>query len=170
MMTFPPRATESVHAPRVNAYCRHLVFAIFALATARSAADEYFKIQVLDSQTGRGIPLVELSPQGGATIVTDGGLLTLSGAITISATSARNLYFQGVGNGLARGAISDNSGNPAGSINIAKEGTGTWTLSGANTYTGTTTVTGGKLLVNSTRLSAVDKAPDLVHRRSTADR
>jgi autotransporter-associated beta strand protein len=80
-------------------------------------------------------------------IQSDAGQLTLSGAVTTTATSARNLYFQGVGNGVVSGVISDNASDPNGKINVAKEGAGTWTLSGANTYTGTTTVSGGTLVL-----------------------
>ena len=41
--------------------------------------------------------------------------------------------------------ISDNGSNSSGKMNLIKAGTGTWTLMGANTYTGTTTVSGGVL-------------------------
>jgi autotransporter-associated beta strand protein len=75
----------------------------------------------------------------------DNDQLTISGALTTSATSARNFYLQGVGTGIFSGIISDNASNSSGKINVNKEGAGTWTLAGANTYTGTTTVTGGTL-------------------------
>jgi hypothetical protein len=41
-----------------------------ALTAGRLAAADY-KIQVVDAVTGRGVPLVELSPQGGTILVTD---------------------------------------------------------------------------------------------------
>jgi hypothetical protein len=37
----------------------------------RSRANDYFTIQIVDSLTGRGVPLVELTPQGGAMLVSD---------------------------------------------------------------------------------------------------
>lgn len=83
-----------------------------------------------------------------------GSNLKLSGGITTSAGSARGVFVQGDGNGEVSGVIADNAGNVAGTINLTKEGAGTWTLSGANTYTGTTTVTAGKLLVNGTNAGA----------------
>lgn len=78
----------------------------------------------------------------------DAGTLTLAGNISTNATSTRNLYLQGASNGVAGGVISDNPANSAGKISLIKEGAGTWTLSGNNTYTGATTVSAGALLIN----------------------
>lgn len=49
--------------------CSLLVF--LALAAGRLSASEFFTIQVVDAATGRGIPLAELLPQDGQTVVTD---------------------------------------------------------------------------------------------------
>jgi autotransporter-associated beta strand protein len=82
------------------------------------------------------------------TIQTDAGLLTIgsSGAtgITDSASGARSLTFQGAGSGVVAGNITDGSGI----VSIIKGDVGTWTLAGANTYSGTTTVNAGALVVN----------------------
>ena len=93
-----------------------------------------------------------------ARIRSDAGLLTLAGNISTNATSPRNLYLQGNGNGTVSGAISDNASNVAGKINLNKQDAGTWTLTGANTYTGATNITGGTLRldqVSSTTVSAL---------------
>src|SRR5689334_13095770 len=49
---------------------RSLLLLVFALSAGSLPAD-VFKIQVVDSATGRGVPLVELSPQNGTTMITD---------------------------------------------------------------------------------------------------
>jgi autotransporter-associated beta strand protein len=46
------------------------------------------------------------------------------------------------------GVISDNNTAGGGTVSLTKSGSGRWTLSGANTYTGATTVSGGTLLVS----------------------
>ncbi len=70
--------------------------------------------------------------------------LTLSGNVNASApASAATLTLQGVGNGVLSGSI-----NNAPLLSLSKLGAGTWTLSGANTYTGTTTVGAGTLSIN----------------------
>lgn len=92
-----------------------------------------------------------------ARIQSDAGLLTLSGAISTTSTSARNFYLQGEGNGLVSNVLSDN-GITNGRINLFKEGGGTWTLSNANTYRGTTTVSGGT--VNATNDASLGSATD----------
>jgi hypothetical protein len=46
------------------------VFAILSTGASRLGAD-VFQIKVVDSQTGRGVPLVELQPTGGPKLITD---------------------------------------------------------------------------------------------------
>ncbi len=50
--------------------CRYLPFVlVVAMATSLSAAN--YAIQVVDASTGRGVPLVNLTPKAGTTLVTD---------------------------------------------------------------------------------------------------
>ncbi|WP_035613150.1 autotransporter-associated beta strand repeat-containing protein [Haloferula sp. BvORR071] len=79
-----------------------------------------------------------------ANIQSDAGQLTLSGPIATSIATVRNLHLGGAGNGAANGIIS----NGASSVTVTKEGSGTWTLTAANTYTGTTTVSEGTLSIS----------------------
>jgi autotransporter-associated beta strand protein len=81
-------------------------------------------------------------------IESDAGLLLFTGTSQYvgSLTGGRNYVFSGSGDHLVNGAIL-NSTNGA-PIGLIKSGTGTLTLGGANTYTNTTTVSGGALLVN----------------------
>ena len=83
---------------------------------------------------------------GGATLDQSGtsGLLKFSSALTATGVGAKTLTLQGstAGTGQLDGAIVDSSG---GATALVKSGTGTWALSGANTYTGLTTVSAGSL-------------------------
>lgn len=96
----------------------------------------------------------------GAATVTFTGTLNTSG--TLNFRNANNIYnFAGSGNSSLSGII-----GPAGGVgifgpnatastgSIIKSGTGTLTLSGANLYTGTTTVSAGKLVVNGNQAAA----------------
>ena len=86
-----------------------------------------------------------------------GGLLTLAGATTLSSDSGTlNLTNAGTITGATfgltltgagDGSISSIIGTTSGSL--TKNGAGTWSLLGANTYTGGTTINAGTLLVNS---------------------
>ena len=87
---------------------------------------------------------------GGATITQSGasGLLKFTSNLTATGNGAKTLTLQGstAGTGEIAGAIV----NSTGTTGVTKAGTGTWTLSGANTYTGATTVSAGTLTAGST--------------------
>jgi len=82
-----------------------------------------------------------------------GGLLKFTSALTASGVGAKTLTLQGstAGTGEFDGAIVDSSG---GATALVKAGTGKWTLSGINPYTGATAVNGGTLLINGTNSSS----------------
>ena len=78
----------------------------------------------------------------GATIDASGsGALTLSGGI---AGITFNVVLTGTGTATQSGVIATTTGT------LTKNGTGIWTLSGTNIYTGTTTVSAGTLVLNNT--------------------
>jgi autotransporter-associated beta strand protein len=83
------------------------------------------------------------------------GLLKFNSAITATGTGSKTLTLQGStgGSGEFAGAIADVGG---GSISLTKAGSGTWTLSGANSYSGTTAVNSGILIL--TNASALPTA------------
>ncbi len=72
------------------------------------------------------------------------GLLKFTSNFGVN-TNSKTLTLQGstAGTGEISGVIPNN----AHTVSLAKEGTGTWTLSGANTYIGATTVRGGTLIL-----------------------
>jgi len=73
---------------------------------------------------------------------------SLSGAITLGASSSVG----GAGNSTFSGAIS------GAGFSLTKVGAGTLTLSGNNTYNGTTTVSGGRLNISGTNASQISLA------------
>ena len=90
------------------------------------------------------IPTVQLGTGGTwYNIDSEGGKLTI-GTITNTLTgSSRHLNLGGAADGEITGAITASSA--ADTYFVNKFGAGTWTLSGANTYNGTTTVNAGTL-------------------------
>ena len=77
--------------------------------------------------------------------------LTFAGNITDTSNTSgsagpKTLALAGAGNGTISGIISD--GNQT-TVGITKSGTGTWTLSGANTYAGGTSVIAGTIGIGS---------------------
>jgi autotransporter-associated beta strand protein len=105
---------------------------------------------IADNNTLSGT--IGLNVGGGDYLVqSDSGTLILSGAagggVAITgngATGARTVTLQGAGNGNVTGQIT----NGTATISLLKAGSGTWTLSDANTFTGSTTVTAGTLLMD----------------------
>lgn len=93
---------------------------------------------------------------GNATIQNDGGgVLTFSNANfnlldPAPATAARRITLRGVnaGNNTITGIIADNNTGGGGTVALTKDEGGTWILSGANSYTGLTTVAAGILKLN----------------------
>lgn len=97
---------------------------------------------------------------GGATYNIEsraGSFLTLSGGFTLGAGATgagRILQLQGEGDGLVSGDILNGAGTPT----VNKQGSGTWTLSGNNGYTGVTTVNGGTLVLADTATNASNRS------------
>ena len=73
-----------------------------------------------------------------------------SGSGTIDNVTAGGGVTLTVGSGGGSGVFSGTLQNTTGTIALVKAGNGTQTLSGANTYLGTTTVNGGTLLAANT--------------------
>ncbi len=91
-------------------------------------------------------------------VESDAGLLVLASGFTNNqsgtANDVRYLNLSGAGNGLISGVVADNGSatNPARtSINMI--GPGTWALSGANTYSQPTTISGGILAIGNNTAS-----------------
>lgn len=108
---------------------------------------------------------ITLTAGGGDSVIqSDSGSLTLTGNITIAAAqTTRGIILQGTSTGANTfsGVLSDLS--PTAFARITKNGTGTWTVSGANTYTGPTAVNAGRLIIsgdNSLATGAVTVAAD----------
>ncbi|TAE77930.1 MAG: hypothetical protein EAZ65_04090 [Verrucomicrobia bacterium] len=88
---------------------------------------------------------------GNSRIISDGGALTLSGNVTAN-RSGRVLDLAGSSTAANTfsGALS-NTNTPA----LTKSGTGTWIVSGANTYQGATTIDGGTLVLSGSLASSI---------------
>ena len=105
--------------------------------------------------TDRVISLTGGTNGGGLTASGTGPLKFTSDLRSSGATAATKIFaLAGTGTGEFAGAVADDTA--AQPISVSKAGGGTWTLSGANTYTGTTTITGGAL--NAATINSVGTA------------
>lgn len=88
------------------------------------------------------------------------GLLKFTSDFTSTSAGSKSLVLQGstAGTGEVAGAIVDNS--PTNRTSVAKNGTGRWTLSGTNTFTGGVQVNGGVLAI--TKSSSLGVGPKTV--------
>ena len=86
----------------------------------------------------------------GISVKSDAGSLNIRGAVTTAGTGTPSLELNGAGNGNVSGLISDGSGQ----ISLVKDGTGTWEIDRANTYSGGTTINNGTLTVGGLRNAA----------------
>lgn len=90
---------------------------------------------------------------GTGRINSDAGTLTISGELRgdpTSASAARNVTLGGAGDIVVSGIARNGTGTSPGVLSVTKDGTGTATLSGANTYTGATVVSAGTLVLSGT--------------------
>lgn len=83
-------------------------------------------------------------------ILSTAGTLTFNGAFgVVNVTGNRYFHFTGAGDIAARGVIAN--GNAI--VGVVKGGSGTLTLTGANTYTGGTAINAGRLFSNSSGMN-----------------
>ena len=81
-----------------------------------------------------------------------GGILTMSNTLNLSSNATnRTFAFSGTGNTSVTGVIANGGGSVS---NIVKAGAGTLTLSGPNTYTGTTTISAGTVTLGASSVLA----------------
>ncbi len=91
------------------------------------------------------------------------GVLTFANTgnvVTQTAVPTHTLTLGGTntGNNTLANKILNNTGAGGGLVNVAKTGPGKWILSGANTYTGTTNVNQGTLIIDGTNTSPISVA------------
>lgn len=89
------------------------------------------------------------SGNGGTTLYSDSGTLTLNSPLISANATNRNLILAGPGNGVVNGSVQNGS---TVNLPVTKNGSGTWALNGAHTYTGTTTVLEGVLALGQAAL------------------
>ena len=84
---------------------------------------------------------------GDTTITSSDGSLTLAGSITSNSVRKLTLTGSSTGANTVSGAIQDGGNSTANPNPLTKDGAGTWTLAGINTYSGDTTVNAGTLVL-----------------------
>ncbi len=95
---------------------------------------------------------VTLTAGAGSTrIASAAGTLTIAGNVSPN-TTGRSLDLRGAGNGVIDGNVSDGSATNV-LTGLSKNEIGTWILNGSNAFTGGTTVSAGRLVINGSHTS-----------------
>jgi chondroitin AC lyase len=119
------------------------IFQGFASANF-SGATTHPVIENLSGSTTLTSPMTVSATGGhGAYFRSSGGFLTLAGDLTQTVGSIRTFGFGGSADGL----VSGNIVNATGGVAVVKDGSGTWTFSGTNTYASNTAINGGTLRI-----------------------
>src|SRR5688572_29813580 len=85
---------------------------IILLAAQAAAQAQLFTLQVVDSQTGRGVPLVEMTPTGGQPVITDsGGIIAIDDPAQLN--RLLSMGFRSYGYQDGSGAFQTTPGNSA---------------------------------------------------------
>jgi autotransporter-associated beta strand protein len=110
--------------------------------------------------------IVRLTGTTGNGTITQSGLsgeVVFSGNVTAGPNGSKALVLNGStgGTGKMSGIIANNNTGAGILTSVTKNGTGTWTLSGVNTYTGTTTAAAGTLILDKTGTGTVAAASKL---------
>jgi fibronectin-binding autotransporter adhesin len=101
---------------------------------------------VIDTASTADTTSIPIVLEGNGQLTFSGtGSLTASGSVTNYDTNSKLFTLQGSGSATYTGVI---GGGSTGVISFAKAGPGNWTLSNAETYTGTTTISGGTLVLS----------------------
>ena len=98
--------------------------------------------------------LFTVGPNGASIEAAGAGAVTFgsAGGANVGPSSAALLTLTGTS--TTANAITSVLANGTGALSLSKTGAGTWVLNGANTYTGTTSVLAGTLLVNGNQSAA----------------
>lgn len=89
---------------------------------------------------------------GGTRFLVEGGSLTLNGKLTPNA-AGRAVLLSGAGSGMVNGILQNGTTGDQ-QLAVTKDGSGTWLLTGANTYSLTTNVNGGTLITTTASTGA----------------
>ena len=124
---------------------------IIGTATAPSAAG-LTTSKVINLAGTRGGASIYANQTGVNPVILNGDFTTTGGAATDSKTLT--LGGTNTADNIINGTIENQAGATTGAVSITKIGSGTWVLAGANTFTGTTTITNGTLKLKANAASS----------------